>query len=132
MKILIVEDDFTSRKLLLALLSSYGECDVAVNGEEALVAFDAATDDGDPYSLVCLDIMMPVMDGQETLAEIRNRESLAGVQGLDGVKIIMTTALDDSQNVMTAFRSQCEGYLVKPIGKADLTKLLTSLGIGEV
>ncbi len=36
MRILIVEDDFTSRKLLQRLLSQYGECDIAVNGEEAV------------------------------------------------------------------------------------------------
>lgn len=57
MKILIVEDDFTSRKLLQSLLKSYGECDVAVNGQEALDAFDEAKEADEAYKLVCLDII---------------------------------------------------------------------------
>jgi len=128
MKILIVEDDFTSRKLLQNLLKSYGDCDVAVNGQEALDAFEVASAANEAYRLVCLDIMMPVMNGQETLKEIRSREKVAGIKGLDGVKVVMTTAMDDAENVMSAFDSQCEGYLVKPIDKSKLEELLASLG----
>lgn len=72
--------------------------------------------------------MMPVLNGQETLKEIRSREKVAGIQGLDGVKVVMTTAMDDVDNVMSAFGAQCEGYLVKPIDKAKLEELLSSLG----
>ena len=42
MKVLIVEDDFASRKLLQSILSRYGTCDIAIDGIEAVDAFMAA------------------------------------------------------------------------------------------
>jgi two-component system chemotaxis response regulator CheY len=124
MKILIVDDDFTSRKLLLKILSDYGACDVAANGKEAIDAFNAALNEWEAYDLVCLDIMMPEMDGHEVLKEIRSIEKSKNIHGLDGAKVIMTTALDDSDNVKSAFREQCEAYLVKPIEKDKLVATL--------
>lgn len=129
MKILIVEDDFVSRKLLLTILASYGECDVAVNGQEAIEAFKIALDEGRKYDLVCLDIMMPEKDGHEVLKEIREVEKGFNIVGLDGVKVIMTTALTDSKNVVQAFREQCEAYMVKPIDKEKLLSKIEELGL---
>jgi two-component system chemotaxis response regulator CheY len=126
MKTLIVEDDFMSRKLMLAYLSPLGECDVAANGSEALKAFTIANDSGKPYDLITLDIMMPEMSGQEVLKRIRRIEE---EQGLGEVRIVMTTALKDADNVMTAFKSQCEGYLVKPIESEKLRGLLRQLDL---
>ena len=45
MKTLIVEDDFIARRLLKEILSSIGECDIAIDGEEAVQAFRMALDD---------------------------------------------------------------------------------------
>ena len=120
MKTLIVEDDFTSRLLLQEFLRECGASHVAVNGREAVEAFLTAQDAGEPYDLVCLDIMMPEMDGQETLKRLRAAESESGIPAGDGAKVIMTTALGDGENVMAAFREQCDAYLVKPIDKAKL------------
>jgi two-component system, chemotaxis family, chemotaxis protein CheY len=128
MKTLVVEDDFLSRRLLQTILHPYGVCDVAVDGEEALTAFALAWEELKPYDLVCLDIMMPGTDGQETLREIRNREDRMGINADEGVKVIMTTALDDRKNVMAAFRSQCDAYIVKPIER-DKVIAETKLGI---
>ncbi len=127
MKALIVEDDFTSRLLLQGLLQPHGECHISVNGKEAVEAFRAALASGQPYNLVCLDIMMPEMDGQTALKHIREIESKAGIFSSDGAKIIMTTALDDKINIMSAFKEQCDLYLVKPIEKAKLQESLLSL-----
>lgn len=124
MKTLIVEDEFTSRLLLQKMLEQYGECHVAVHGREAVEAVKASVAAGQPYDLVCLDIMMPLMDGQETLRAIRAIEANAGIHGLDGVKVIMTTVLGDKDNIMESFREQCDGYLVKPIEKDKITRLL--------
>ncbi|NCC53452.1 MAG: response regulator, partial [Spartobacteria bacterium] len=71
MKTLIVDDDFTNRILLQAIMEEYGVAHIAVNGREAVDAVCMAMDDGVPYDLVCLDIMMPEMDGQEALKAIR-------------------------------------------------------------
>jgi two-component system, chemotaxis family, chemotaxis protein CheY len=129
MRILIVEDEFISRHLLQELLLPYGICDTAINGKEALEVFINALDSGNPYDLICLDIMMPEMDGQEVLKNIRAIEREKGILGLDGTKIIMTTALEDFGNIKSAFVEQCEGYLVKPITKHKIIKQLKELDL---
>lgn len=126
MKALIVEDDFTSRLVLQGMLAEYGASHVAVNGREALAAIATALRSGEPYDLVCLDIMMPELDGQATLRELRAAEHAAGT--FEGAKVLMTTALRDSKNVMDAFREQCDGYLVKPIDRARLRQYLDGFG----
>lgn len=130
MKTLIVEDDFLARSLLSTLLSEYGVCHVAVNGREALEAVSRAFDENDPYDLICLDIMMPVMDGQEALLELRKMEEKRGIRGLDTTKVIMVTAIDDSKNIMKAFRQgQCEAYLTKPLDRHKLIGHIKDLGL---
>ncbi|NCC51731.1 MAG: response regulator [Spartobacteria bacterium] len=131
MRTLIVEDDFAGRRLLQKLMAEYSEIDIAVDGIEAVKAVKQALAAGNPYDLICLDIMMPGMDGQEALREIRHVEKEHGILGLDGVKIVMTTALKDAKNVITAFREQCEGYIVKPVERDQLEEQLIKLGLIE-
>lgn len=127
LRILIVEDEFGSRKLMQKFLAPYGVCDLAVDGEEAVEAFKLAMKEEEPYDLVCLDIMMPKKDGQTVLREIREIEERHNITGLDGVKIIMTTALNDPKNILEAFKSQCEAYIPKPISKQKLLEEMRSL-----
>jgi len=129
MRVLVVDDDFTSRRLMQHILLPYADCDSAVNGREAVDAFQHAWEQGRPYDLVCLDIMMPEMDGQQVLREIRSIEGSMNINALDGVKIIMTTALDNWGNVWGAFNGQCDGYLVKPYDKGRIIDELRSLGL---
>jgi two-component system chemotaxis response regulator CheY len=124
MKTLIVEDDFTCRLVLQTFLSRYGECHVAVNGWEAVEAFRAALDGGQPYNLICMDVMMPEMNGQEAVKHVRSLEEAHGVLSTSAVKIIMTTALNDIKDVMRCFHELCDAYLVKPI---DLSQLLAQV-----
>lgn len=129
MKTLIVEDDFTSRLLLQELLRGYGMAHIAVNGREAVEAVQRALGAGEQYDLICLDIMLPGMDGQQALHEIRALEEQYGIFSSDGAKIVMTTALDDIQNKISAFASLCDGYLTKPIYKERLIQELLKLGL---
>lgn len=129
MKILIVEDDFSSRKILQSHLNAYGNCDIAIDGEEAMYAFNLAHKEKNPYNLIMLDIMIPKMDGRQVLSEIRKIESEKGLGGSDGVKIIMVTALNDPKNIMDAFKAQCDGYVTKPIYKDDLLKKIRKTGL---
>ena len=115
MKILLAEDDFATRKFMLSFLSKYGECDVTVDGMEAVDAYLMALEDGEPYDLVCLDIMMPVMDGYQALVGIRNLEKERDIPQEKAVKVIMTTALNDESNVKMAFELGCTVYSGKPI-----------------
>jgi two-component system, chemotaxis family, chemotaxis protein CheY len=124
---LVVEDDFTSRVVMQRLLLPYGECHVAVDGKEALIAYETMLEARSKYDLICLDIMMPEMDGQEVLTEIRKMEKAKGIFPSEAAKIIMTTALSDPKNVMQAFKGQCEAYLVKPFKKDKLLEILNDL-----
>lgn len=129
MKILLAEDDFATRKFMSDFLSKYGECDVTVDGMEAVDAFMMALEDETPYDLVCLDIMMPVMDGYQALMGIRNLEKERGIAPEDGVKVIMATALNDEKNVKMAFDLGCTIYSGKPIDKERFEMGIKKLGL---
>jgi two-component system chemotaxis response regulator CheY len=124
MRILIAEDDFASRRVILKFLSVYGECDVTVDGMEAIDAFMMALDEGEPYDLICLDIMMPIMDGYQALKNIRDIEKERNIPEDKRVKVIMTTALNEEKNVKKAFELGCTVYCAKPI---DMDKLKGTL-----
>lgn len=127
MRILIAEDDFASRMYILELLSKYGTCDITVDGIEALEAFLLALEEGNPYDLICLDIMMPKVDGMKTLKAIRDIEKQKGIENNNRSKIIMTTALNDSDFVMNSFDCGCEAYATKPINTEKLIEVLKKL-----
>lgn len=129
MKILLAEDDFVTRKFMTSFLSKYGECDVTVDGMEAVDAFMMALEDDNPYDLVCLDIMMPVMDGYQALVGIRNLEKERNVPEDKAVKVIMTTALNDEKNVKMAFDLGCTIYSGKPIDQDRFEQALEKLGL---
>ena len=130
MRILIVEDDFVGRKIMHQLLLEYGQCDVAVDGLEAVKAFDLALDAGEPYDVMFLDIMMPNMSGHEALKIIREKEKALGVTPQKEVKVIMTSALDDVKNVTQSFfQGGASAYLVKPIERRKVIEELRKLGL---
>ena len=131
MKILIAEDDFASRKFMLRFLSQYGECDVTVDGMEAVDAFTMALDADEGYDLVCLDIMMPELDGYQALKQIREYEKEKGISEDDGAKIIMTTALNEGRNVTKAFELGCVAYAGKPIDQDKFENVLRKLNLIE-
>ena len=127
MKILLAEDDFVTRKFMVNFLSKYGECDVTVDGMEAVDAFMMALEDEEPYDLVCLDIMMPVMDGYQALVSIRKLEKDKNIPEEKAVKVIMTTALSEERNVKLAFELGCTIYSGKPINQDRFEQALKKL-----
>ncbi len=131
MKILLAEDDYVTRKAMDSFLSKYGECDVTVDGMEAVDAFLLAMEEEEPYDLVCLDIMMPVMDGYQALVAIRNIEKQKDIPADKGAKVIMTTALNDEKNVKMAFELGCTVYSGKPIDQPRFEQALKKLGLIE-
>lgn len=131
MKILIAEDDFASRKFMLRFLGKYGECDVTMDGREAVEAYTMSIEAGDAYDLVCLDIMMPGMDGYQALKEIRDIEKANNVAQDKEAKIIMTSALNEGRNVQKAFELGCVAYAGKPIDQDKFEGVLKKLGLLE-
>jgi two-component system chemotaxis response regulator CheY len=128
-KALVVEDDFTSRLLLQEILKGFGVVHLAVNGKEAVEAVRAALVSDQAYDLICLDVMMPVMDGQVALKEIRALEAEMGVPPPKRARIVMTTAVSDGESVKQALSEHCDGYLLKPVDKARLLNDLRKLGL---
>lgn len=131
MRILIAEDDLISRKFLAKFLSQYGECDVTVDGLEALDAYLLALKEKQPYDLICLDIMMPKVDGVKVLKTIRDIERQNGVKQEEHVKVIMVTALAETQYVQHSFEIGCEAYAAKPIDTEKLVEVLRKLELIE-
>ncbi len=128
MKTLIVEDDATNRQLLVEFLSQYGSIHEAANGFAALDLFTEAHNQGEPFNLICLDIMMPDLDGQETLKEIREIETDREINSQDIVKVIMMTGLIDKDNITSAFvDGGCHAYLTKPVSFKEITTQLLEL-----
>ncbi|WP_420266336.1 response regulator [Candidatus Magnetominusculus dajiuhuensis] len=131
MRILIADDDSNNRTVLQGMLTSYGDCDVVVTGKEAFEAFVLAHEEKQPYDLICLDIMMPVMDGNEALMKMREYEQQQGLtMPSQEAKIVMTTALDHPKDIIKAFyKGGCTAYLTKPITKKALVEQLKDIGV---
>ena len=117
LRMLLAEHDFTSRLVLHSFLSRYGNCDLAANGREAVEACRAAARQGERYDLVCIDLMEPGVDGIEAARQIRALEEGRG-------KIVMTTAIDGTHDVMRAYHELCDAWLMKPV---DLSRLLLKM-----
>lgn len=128
MRVLIAEDDYVSRKFLFKLLSQFGECDVTVDGMEAIEVFLMSLEDQNYYDLVCLDIMMPEVDGIKVLKTLRKLEEERNTPKDKRAKIIMTTALNQTDEVMESFEAGSEGYAVKPIDTEKFMSVLNKLG----
>jgi len=131
MKILIAEDDLASRRFLSKFLAQYGEVDLVVDGLEALDAYLMANKEKAPYDLICLDIMMPKVDGVKVLKAIRDFESKQGIVSEQRVKVIMTTALAETDYVNQAFKIGCEAYAAKPIDTNKMLEVIKKLGLIE-
>ncbi|MGD1071864.1 MAG: response regulator [Bryobacteraceae bacterium] len=129
LRLLLVEDDFASRRLLQTFLTRYGECHVAVNGREAVDAVRSAFDCGQRYDLICMDITMPEMDGREAVRQVRALEEIHGILSTAGAKIVMTTTVRDIGEVMQCFRELCDAYLMKPIDVGKLLDQMQAFGL---
>ncbi len=130
MKALIVDDDFYSRNMIHEILRPVAQCDIAVNGEEAIEAFRRGIMSGEAYDLICLDLLMPELDGQQALREIRAIEQEFDVAPQDEAKVVVTTMLDDEKETHDAFfLGGATSYLVKPIDEEKLMNEVKSLGL---
>lgn len=130
LRILIVDDSTTSRLALERILSPHGDCDLAGNGVDAVKAFALAWECDRPYHLICLDIMMPHLDGIEALKMIRQKEREMGILKSDGAKIIMITSVENPLFIFEAYhRGGADAYLYKPIDGTKLREELGRLGL---
>jgi two-component system chemotaxis response regulator CheY len=129
MRILIAEDDYVSRKFMYKFLSKFGECDVTVDGMEAIEVFMMGLEEGLYYDLVCLDIMMPEVDGIKALKTMRKLEEENNIPKDKRAKIIMTTALNNTEKIFDSYESGSEAYAVKPIDTDKLIDVMKKLDL---
>ena len=129
MKSLVVEDEPISRMLIVDILDRHGEVVACEDGSDAIKAFAEALESKKPFDLVCMDIMMPEMDGHEALRLIRKMECDASIPTDGCVKVIMITALDDSESVLRSYTGRCAAYCVKPIDVEEFYNHLDELGL---
>jgi len=127
MRILIIEDEPICTLILTRCLQSVGEIQTAADGEIGLDWVRAALAAERPFDLICLDIMMPKIEGQAVLKEIRTLEDAHGVAPGKRAKIIMTTALSDQHNLLEAI-PRCDAFLSKPIDSGDLMFYVKKFG----
>lgn len=130
MKVLVIDDDFDTRRLLQKILHPFGYVDVAMDGEEGVEAFQTALRDNEPYDLITMDLLMPNSDGQQALREIREIEKEKGIPEDKAVKIIVISGLDDSKELHDAFFiGEATTYIIKPIRRQVLLDEIDRLGI---
>jgi two-component system chemotaxis response regulator CheY len=129
LRILIMEDDPVSGLLIQRYLDSYGECNLVTDGKKAIEAFEQAIETEEKYHLIILDIMVPEIHGKDVLKKIRELEMEKRIPEQGRTKVIMTTALSDSVNVIDSFKYKCDAYLIKPIDKKTLLGEIVRLGV---
>ena len=129
MRILIAEDDRISRSFLQKFMVTYGEVEVAVDGMDAIDIYMDAIKEGKPFDLLCLDIMMPKVDGLKVLKVIRQLENQNEKASNKKIKIIMMTALADIGYVDEAFRLGCDAYASKPVDTEKVEEAMRNLGL---
>lgn len=129
MRFLIVDDQMVMRKLMEVFLAEYGTCDMAEDGYKGLTKVLKSIQDESPYDAVFLDIMMAGFEGHKVLKKIRELEKSENILQEDHTKVIMVSAHDDSQNIMGAFSSQADGYLVKPVMRDKLKATMIKAGM---
>jgi two-component system chemotaxis response regulator CheY len=123
MKTLVVDDDLASRLVLEDVLARFGAVDTCADGDEAVRVALLGLQRGQPYDLICLDLMMPAMGGLEALQLIRDEERRLGRERT--TKFIIITGSEDAGDVSQAFRQFCDAYIAKPV---DTEAFLDILG----
>lgn len=126
MRALVVDDVAANLELLQYFLEGWGEVATAVSGEEALRLVEAALAGSSYFDLICLDIVMPGLDGHETLRRIRQLEA-----GYGGVRatVVMVTASRSPEDMQAAADAACDDYLAKPLVQRQFQELLQRHGL---
>ena len=123
LSVLVVDDNSTNCRILQELLVNWGmKPTIVQRGKDALQAMRNAHDQGEPFSLVLTDNMMPEMDGFTLVEEIRKSPELVGAT------LMMLSSADRQENAERCHELGMKGYLTKPIRRAELlSTILTAV-----
>lgn len=121
MKILLVDDDMLEREMLFSIFSEFGQVDQAADGQAAVNMFQDAVSGNESYDLVCLDIIMPLVDGRKVLSKIREADAVRGLR----TKVFVISACSATADIEDAFfDGDCDDYIVKPFRREFLIQML--------
>jgi len=125
MKILVVDDEFISRKKMEIIMQNFGFCESAKSGDEAVNLFIDALDSNRPFDVIALDLSMPDLGGLGVLEKVREIEKCRNVIMEKSVKIIMVTSKSDKESVLSSMNGGCNEYIIKPFNwKIIFNKLI--------
>ncbi len=129
---LIVDDSRYQRFLIIQALEGLFTPEEAADGREAIRRFEEALGRGEPFDLIVMDILMPVLSGHDALSGIRRIEAGRGLAGERRTPAVMLSSLDDPANMMRAqFESGAQAYVTKPFTPQTLLEALASLGLHD-
>ena len=117
MKVLIVDDSVTMRRIEATQLSQLGITDI-LQAENGRIGFEILIANM-PVDVILLDINMPEMDNMTLLKKIRSDPKFSTV------KIVMVTSESEKVRVLEALRAGANDYMVKPFSLNDFTKRIT-------
>jgi PAS domain S-box-containing protein len=125
-RVLVVDDNATNRRIFSRMLESFG-CQVTAvsSGTEVMPALFRGLLINAPYRMVLVDMQMPVMDGEETLRAIR-REPLT-----QDVKVVVLTSMGRRNELSRVTELGCAGYLLKPIKQMQLRETLEAVLVNK-
>lgn len=129
MKILVVDDEITSRMKLQKIMGSIGECRSVENGAAALNQFGKALVNKAPYDLVSLDLVLPDSDGLEVLVRMRALEAKLNIPPKERTKILVVTAKSDKQTIVNCAKAKCDGFIGKPFEREGILQQLSRVGL---
>ena len=122
LRVLIVDDNATNRKILSHQLGSWGMIhQEAESGFHALELLRSAAAEGVPYDLAVMDLMMPGMDGFELARIIKSDSSIAGMH------LVMLTSFGERGHEATARDAGVAAYLTKPVRQSQLFDCLANV-----
>jgi PAS domain S-box-containing protein len=122
LRVLIVDDNATNRKILSHQLGSWAMIhDEVDSGARALEVLRAAAVDGTPYDLAVLDLLMPGMDGFELARAIKSDPDLARMQ------LVLLTSAGIRGDAADAASAGIAAYLTKPVRQSQLFDCLTTV-----
>ena len=132
MRILIIDDEALSRKVLLKQLEGIGDCTAVNDSLKGFELLEKAMGRGKPYDLVTLDVSMPKMGGIELLKKIRKAEKDSDIGRTDWVKIIMVSSRMNVTTIKECIRLGCSSYLVKPVNRFRLMDAMGKIGFQDL
>jgi two-component system, chemotaxis family, chemotaxis protein CheY len=131
MRTLIVEDVHFLALILQRIIEPYSKADFAQNGAVAIDKYTKAFTKGKAYDLICLDLLLPEMDGFEVLRSLRQFEDEFNLPPEARTKVVVISTFNDQNTVNKARAAGCDSYIAKPFRKDRVLKTIEKLGLIE-